>query len=104
MLDPERKRIHDAIRMATYNAESMLARLLRGHFARADDEARTLLREIFSSPADLQVLGKQLHVRINALSAPRRSRALAGLCAELTDTETIYPGTDLVLVYSVKGF
>jgi hypothetical protein len=42
VLDPERKRIHDAIRMATYNAESMLARLLRGHFARADDQARTL--------------------------------------------------------------
>jgi hypothetical protein len=61
------------------------------------------LREIFSSPADLHVLGKQLHVRINTLSAPWRSRALAGF-AELTDTETIYPGTDLVLVYSVKGF
>jgi hypothetical protein len=43
-------------------------------------------------------------VRINTLLAPRRSRALAGLCAELTDTETIYPRIDLVLVYSVKGF
>jgi hypothetical protein len=49
-------------------------------------------------------VGDQLHVRINALSAPRRSRALAALCVELTDTETIYPGTDLTLVYSVKGF
>jgi hypothetical protein len=104
VLDPERQRIHDAIRMATYNAESILARLLRSHFARADDEARTLLREIYSSPADLQIVGNRLHVRINALSAPRRSRALAGLCAELTETETTYPGTDLVLVYSVKGF
>jgi hypothetical protein len=35
---------------------------------------------------------------------PRRSRAVAGLCAELTATETTYPGTDLVLVYSVKGY
>jgi hypothetical protein len=104
VLDPERKRIHDAIRMATYNAESILARLLRSHFAKADDEARTLLREIYSRSADLQIVGNQLHVRIDALSAPRRSRALAGLCAELTETETTYPGTDLVLVYSVKGF
>ena len=103
VLNPERKRIHDAIRMATYNAESILARLLRPHFAKAHDEARTLLREIYSSPADLQIVGTQLHVRINALSAPRRSRALAGLCAELTETETTYPGTNLVLVYSVKG-
>ena len=51
-LAPERKRIHDAIRMATYNAESALARLLAPHDARADDEARSLLREAFASPAD----------------------------------------------------
>jgi len=102
-LDEERKRIHDAIRMATYNAESALARLLSPHYARADDEARSLLREVFASPADLEVKGTQLHVRINALSAPRRTKALAGLCADLTATETTYPGTDLTLVYAVKG-
>jgi len=102
-LDAERKRIHDAIRMATYNAESSLARLLAPHYARADDEARSLLREIFASPADLQVKGTQLHVHVNALSAPRRTKALAGLCADLTATETTYPGTDLTLVYAVKG-
>lgn len=101
-LDPERKRIHDAIRMATYNAESALARLLAPHYPRADDEARSLLREIFASPADLQVNGHQLHVRINPLSAPRRTRALAGLCADLTATQTTYPGTNLTLVYAVK--
>jgi len=101
-LAPERKRIHDAIRMATYNAESALARLLGPHYARADDEARTLLREAFSSPADLQVVGRALHVRLDPLSAPRRTRAIAGLCKELTATKTIYPGTDLTLVYSVK--
>jgi prepilin-type processing-associated H-X9-DG protein len=103
-LDDERKRIHDAIRMATYNAESALARLLAPHYARAEDEARALLREVFASPADLEVVGTELHVRINPLSAPRRSKALAGLCADLTATETTYPGTDLTLVYSVKGF
>ena len=103
-LDVERKRIMDAIRMATYNAESALARLIAPHYARADDEARTLLREIFKSPADLQIAGGgKLHVRIHPLSAPRRTRALAGLCEELTKTRTVYPGTELTLVYSVKG-
>ena len=101
-LDPERKRIHDAIRMATYNAESALARLLAPHYSRAEDEARSLLREIFRSPADLRIIGNELHVNINALSAPRRSRALAGLCADLTATQTTYPGTSLSLVYAVK--
>lgn len=103
-LGSERKRIIDAIRMAAYNAESATARLLGPHYARAEDEARTFLREVYNSPADMEMVGNQLHVRINPLSAPRRSRALAALCADLTATETIYPGTDLILVYSVKGF
>jgi hypothetical protein len=101
-LDDERKRIHDAVRMAAYNAESALARLLVAHYPRADDEARTLLREIFTAPADVHVTGGQLHVRIHPRSAPRRTRAQAALCAHLTATETVYPGTDLTLVYTVK--
>ena len=44
--------------------------LLRGHFTphytRAQDEARSLLREAFHAPADLQVLGDELHVRISS--------------------------------------
>ena len=94
-LDPERKRIFDAIRMATYNAESALSRLLGPHYARSEDEARSFLREVYNSPADLEVVAGKLHVRINPLSAPRRSRALAALCSDLTATETVYPGTDL---------
>jgi len=101
-LDPERKRIHDAIRMATYNAETALVRLLAPHYPRADDEARSLLREIFNSPADLQIIGDRLHVRIHQLTAPRRTRALTGLCADLTATNTVYPGTNLTLTYEVK--
>ena len=100
--DGERKRIHDAVRMATYNAESALVRLLAPHYARAEDEARSLLREALRSPADLQVVGGELHVRVNALSAPRRSRALAALCRDLDETATLYPGTGYVLRFSVK--
>ena len=103
-LDDERKRLHDAVRMATWNAEHVLATALGAHYARAKDEAHSLLAEAFSASADLEVVGDELHVRLEALSAPRRSRAIAALCAELTATETTYPGTELRLVYSVKGY
>ena len=103
-LDDERKRIHDAIRMATWNAESALARALGPHYARAEDEAHSLLAEAFSASGDLEVIGDELHVRLEPLSAPRRSRAIAALAAELTAAETPYPGTELRLVYSVKGY
>lgn len=102
VLDDERKRIHDAARMAAWNAEHTLARALGAHYARAEDEAHSLLAEAFSAAAALEIIGEELHVRIEALSSPRRSRAIAALCTELTATETTYPGTDLRLVYSVK--
>ena len=100
---PERKRLHDAIRMATYNATSSLAAFLGPHYGRAEDEARTLLSEAFRSSADVQVVGDELHVSLEPLSEPRRSRAIAALCDELNATGTIYPGTKLRLVYAVKG-
>jgi len=66
--------------MAVYNAESALARLVAPHYRRADDEARTLLGEAFSSPADLELIGDALHVRINQLfgapAEPGHRRAL----------------------------
>ena len=103
-LDDERKRLHDAVRMATWNAEHGLARALGPHYARAEDEAHSLLSEAFSASADLEIIDDELHVRLEPLSAPRRSRAIAALCKELTATETIYPGTSLRIVYSVKGY
>ena len=47
-------------------------------------------------------MGDRLEVSLNPLSAPRRTRALAALCDQLNQTETPYPGTSLVLRYSVN--
>ena len=102
LLETERKLLTHAIRISAYNSESALARLLRPHYSRGEDETRSLLREAFTLPGDLQILGDTLHVRLDPASAPRRSRALAALCVELTDTATRYPGTDLTLTYSIK--
>jgi hypothetical protein len=101
--ETERKLLTHAIRMSAYNTESALARLLRPHYARGDDEARALLREAFTLSGDMKISGNTLHVRLDPASAPRRSKALAALCAQLSDTQTRYPGTDLTLAYSVKN-
>jgi transposase len=102
-LETERKLLTHAIRMSAYNSESALARLLRPHYSRGEDEARALLREAFTLSGDLQITGTTLHVRLDPASAPRRSKALAALCSELTATATRYPGTDLTLAYSIKS-
>jgi len=42
------------------------------------------LREACNTPGDLEVAASTLVVRLDPLSAPRRTRALAALCEELT--------------------
>ena len=44
-----------------------------------------------------------MHVTLNALSAPHRTRPIAGLCQDLTDTQTLYPGTNYHLAYAIKS-
>ena len=43
--------------MSAYNSESALARLLRPHYSRSEHEGRALLREAFTLPGDLQIVG-----------------------------------------------
>ena len=79
LLDAESKLVTHGVRLSAYNAESALARLLAPHYRRAEDEGRALLREAFKTSGSLEVVDDHLEVCLNALSAPRRSRALAAL-------------------------
>ncbi|MGD0928784.1 MAG: putative transposase [Streptosporangiaceae bacterium] len=102
-LDTETKQITHAIRMAAYNAETTLARALNGHYARAGDEAYALIREALTTSGDIHPGNGELLIRLDPLTAPRRTQALAALCDQLTAAGARYPGTDLVLRYEVKS-
>ena len=101
-LDAETKQITHAIRMAAYNAETILARALDGHYARARDEAYALIREALATSGDIHPGPGQLLIRLDPLTAPRRTQALAALCDQLNQAGCTYPGTDLLLRYEVK--
>ena len=100
--EAEVKQITHAIRMAAYNAETTLARALDGRYARAGDEAYALIREALTASGDICPGPGQLLIRLDPLTAPRRTQALAALCDQLNQTASRYPGTDLVLHYEVK--
>jgi transposase-like protein len=102
-LDAETKQITHAIRMAAYNAETILARALHGHYARAGDEAYALIREALTASGDIHPAPGELLIRLDPLTAPRRTQAMAALCEQLTAAGACYPGTDLVLRYEVKS-
>jgi hypothetical protein len=101
-LDAETKQITHAIRMAACNAETTLARALDRHYAPARDEAYALIREALATSGDICPGPGQLLIRLDPLTAPRRTQALAALCDQLSATGARYPGTDLILRYEVK--
>lgn len=53
-------------------------------------------------PGDIHITGDTLHLRLDSATAARRSRAIAGLCHELTAAQTRYPGTDLNMSLGLK--
>ena len=102
-LETETKLITHAIRMAACNAETALARALNGHYSRADDEAYALIREALGASGDIIPGDGTLTIRLDPLSAGRRTRAIAALCTQLNATEAKYPGTGLTLRYEIKN-
>ena len=62
-----------------------------------------LLRALFERPASLRPdpAAGTLVARLMPMATQARDEALARLVAELNRSETIYPGTDLRLVYEL---
>lgn len=100
-LSRERKHLTNCIKMVAYQAESDLLALLRPHYARADEEGRTLVTSAFESTGNLEVSNNELYVTLGRLSSPHRSRAVASLCEELNGMDTCFPGTKLKLRFGV---
>jgi hypothetical protein len=86
-----------------YQIESDLVNLIRPHYARADDEGRTLIQSALQSTAALEPIGNELRITLSPLSSPHRSQALAALCETLNNTETCFPGTDLLMRFAVAA-
>lgn len=79
-----------------------MASLLRDKLSRADD-TRALLRQIYENEVDLipDLEKKTLMVRLHHLTQAAHDEAVRYLCEQLNATETIFPGTELKLVYQL---
>jgi len=92
----------DTIKMIAYRAETTMANILRAHLARPED-VRSLLQALFTSPADL-LPDEDAHtvtIRLHHPSARYQAEALQRLAAELNETATLYPGTELRMIFQV---
>ena len=67
------------------------------------DDVRTLLRNIYCDDADLlpDYEADTLTVRLHHLANHSSDQAIRHLCGELTATETVFPETNLRLIYEL---
>jgi hypothetical protein len=102
-LAPERKHLTDLLKMVAYQTESDFLALIRPHYARTEEEGRTLVQNILASAADLEVTPEELRVKVAPLSSPHRTKVLAALCAELDKALAVFPGTRLRVRFAVSN-
>ena len=101
-LPTEKKLVVDAIKIIAYQIETELFGMLGEHYARAEDEGRTLLQAAFQACGRLEVRENELCVTLAAQSSAHRTEALQGLCAKLNELGTCFPGTNLRLCLAVE--
>jgi hypothetical protein len=103
-LRAEKKHFIDTIKLIAYRAETALAQLARDKIKRLED-SRSLIRQLFRTEVDLvpDQQNKTLTVRLHPLATQAHDEVIHYFCAELTATETVFPGTDLRLIYEITG-
>ncbi len=101
-LSAQSKHLIDTIKMVAYRAETAMVRMAREKMPREDD-ARSLLRALYNTEADLLPDEKAgtMTVRVHRQANRSHDAVIQHLCTEINRTETVFPGTNLRLVYEL---
>jgi hypothetical protein len=99
------KHFIDAIKLIAYRGETGMANIIKPIMPNAD-EARALLKQIYKSDANIypDYENNILNIEIHCLSTWKDDKKLKYLCEVLNQTETAFPGTNLILIYKMVSF
>jgi hypothetical protein len=94
------KHLIDTIKMIAYRTETACANLIRLYMTHKD-QARSLIRALYSAQADLIPDDKErtLTIRLHHLANRSEDEAIRCFCDELNATENTFPGTNLKMIY-----
>lgn len=97
-----RKHLLDTIKMIAYRAETAMVSITREEMAREDD-GRALLRSLYQTEVDLMPdeKNKTLTVKLHHSANHCFDKTIQHLCNELNKTDTLFPGTNLRLIYKL---
>jgi hypothetical protein len=92
----------NAIKLVSFRAENMIAQIIRERVSQPD-KVTLMLQDLLSSPADLvpDLRRQALTIRLQPQVRDGYEEPLRHLCSELTLTESVFPTSDLLLVYAV---
>ena len=98
----DQKQLMDTIKMIGYWAETALVNQIK-HLMTNPEEARTLMRSIYQSNADLKVdkQNNRLYVLLHHSNFASTDTIIRKLFEVLNKTETVFPGSDLTLYYKL---
>ena len=104
-LKTEHKMLINILKMICYRAEAAVASLLATYLNRANDEKFMLVKQIISANADIIPDYKEntLTIILHSLSANRFNEAANKLAELLNDIETIFPGTNLRMIFKTSS-
>lgn len=96
------KHFVDTIKIVTYRSECSMANIVR-EFMPKTDQARALLCTLYAAEADIlpDYPNKTLTVRLHHSARAHTDSVIAKLCEELSATETVFPRTDLRMIFKL---
>jgi hypothetical protein len=100
-LHTESKLFLNVIKMICYRAETSFANLLSAYSKKHINEKRALAKSIINTPCDMKVdyEDNTLNVTLHTLATPRDNEAVKKICQLINESNTVYPGTNLRMVY-----
>jgi hypothetical protein len=105
-LKTESKHLQNIIKMICYRAETALSNIIAAEYKKKTNEIRALVKSVLFAKADIipDYHENTLCIYLYSLATPRDNLAFENICQLLNDTETIYPGTNLKLIYKMTTF
>jgi len=104
-LEQESKLVQNLIKMICYRAETAFANQLAPHFKQSVNQIRELVKSIIKLPCDItpDKTTNTLTINLYSLSNPRANKALNESLNLINQTQTLFPGTTLTVIFQQKN-
>ena len=98
----ERKFFLDTIKIIAYRAETAMCNIIKKQMSNPQ-EARSLMRKLYSADADIETdwVNNILKVNIHNTNHWADDKILKILCENINETQTVFPATNLTMLFKL---